>query len=147
MFHTTDPGSLFWAELNTREGKRADEFFANLFGYHQQQIGDGIDVDYTTWSRGVQLILGRLQMGDDWSSDIAAHWMPHFAVDPQTGTDTAVNRVLELGGRVNLFPYDTELGRIALVTDPSGATFALIDPTARLEPITSSLAAVDDPYD
>jgi predicted enzyme related to lactoylglutathione lyase len=147
MFHTTDPGSLFWAELNTRDGKRADEFFANLFGYVQQQIGDGIDVDYTTWSRGAQLMLGRLQVGGDWSSDIAAHWMPHFAVDPQTGTDVAAGRVLELGGRVNIYPYDTELGRIALVADPSGAAFALIDPTARLELTTSGLAAVDDPDD
>ena len=150
MFHTTDPGSLYWAELNTRNGTQADEFFANLFGYHQQQIGDGIDVDYTTWSRGAQMMLGRLQLADDWSSDIAAHWMPHFAVDPQTGTDAAVNRVLDLGGRVNIYPYDTELGRIALVADHSGAAFALIDPTQRLEQATDftvGSAGSDDPYD
>lgn len=147
MFHTTDPGSLYWAELNTREGKRADEFFANLFGYSQQQIGDGIDVDYTTWSRGAQMLLGRLQIGDDWPSDVAAHWMPHFAVDLQTGTDAAVNRVLELGGQVNIYPYDTELGRIARVADPFGAAFALIDPTTRLEPTPTSVAWADDPYE
>jgi hypothetical protein len=41
------------------------------------------------------------------------------------------------------------LSRAAL-TDPAGATFALIDPTDRVDP-TSDLAArsarVDDPYD
>ncbi len=146
-FHTNDTGALFWAELNTPDGRQADEFFANLFGYGQQQIGDGIDVDYTTWSRGEQMMLGRLQMGHDWFADIAAHWMLHFIVDPHTGTDAAVNRVLQLGGQVNIYPYDTELGRIARVADPSGAAFALIDPTARLEPTTTSLSAVDDPYD
>ncbi|MGH3800225.1 MAG: VOC family protein [Pseudonocardiaceae bacterium] len=145
VFHTTDTGALFWAELNTRDGKQADEFFANLFGYRQQQVGDGIDVDYTTWSRGEQMLLGRIQMGENWSGDIAAHWMLHFVVDPQTGTDAAVNRVLELGGRVNIYPYDSELGRIALVADPSGAAFALIDPTTRLEPTTSIAEA--DAYD
>jgi hypothetical protein len=35
MFHATDSGSLIWAELNTWDGARADEFSSNLFGYHQ----------------------------------------------------------------------------------------------------------------
>jgi predicted enzyme related to lactoylglutathione lyase len=151
MFHTADPGSLFWAELNTWDGARADKFFANLFGYRQQQIGDDIDVDYTTWSCGGQTMLGRLQLNEDWADpDIPAHWMPHFAVDPQTGTDAAAGRVLQLGGRVDIDPYDTELGRIARVTDPCGAAFALIDPTVRLEPapdLTAGSAGSDDPYD
>jgi uncharacterized protein len=151
MFHTADPGSLFWAELNTWDGARADKFFANLFGYRQQQIGDDIDVDYTTWSGGGQTMLGRVQLNEDWADPhIPAHWMPYFAVDPQTGTDAAAGRVLELGGRVDIDPYDTELGRIARVTDPCGAAFALIDPTVRLEPatdLTAGSAGSDDPYD
>jgi hypothetical protein len=55
-----------------------------------------------------------------------------------------------LGGRVDIDPYDTELGRVARVTDPSGATFALIDPTDRVDVITdlaAGSARVDDPYD
>ena len=151
MLHTTDPGSLSWAELNTWHGPRADGFFAQLFGYHQQQIGDGTWVDYTTWSPGGPTMLGRLQMNEDWASpDTGAHWLLHFAVDPWTGTDAAVDRVLELGGRVDFDPYDSELGRIARVADPSGAAFALIDPTQRLEPATDLApgpARVDDPYD
>lgn len=144
-FHTLEPGSLVWAELRTRDGASADEFFATLFGYRQTQIGDGHGEDYTVWSLGEQTILGRLRIGPDWPPDIPAHWMLHFAVDPQSGTDAAVNRVVELGGRVDVYPYTTELGRIALVTDPSGAPFALIDPATRLQPTTDS-ARVDDPY-
>ncbi len=140
MFRTTDPGSLIWAELNTWDGAQADEFYANLFGYQQHQIGDGRYVDYTTWSRGGPTMLARLQMNEDWARDIPAHWMLHFAVDSQTGTDGAVNRVLDLGGRVEIYPYDTELGRIARVADPSGATFALIDPTTRVMPPPTSIA-------
>jgi uncharacterized protein len=140
MLHTTEPGSLIWAELNTWDGALADEFYAKLFGYHQQQIGDGHDVDYTTWSRGGPTMLARLQMNEDWAPGIPAHWMLHFTVDPQSGTDAAVNRVLELGGRVDVYPYDTELGRIARVADPSGAVFALIDPTTRLVPPPTCIA-------
>jgi hypothetical protein len=36
----------------------------------------------------------------------------HFAVDPQTGIDATVDRVLGVGGWVNIEPYDSELGRI-----------------------------------
>ncbi|MDQ3761681.1 MAG: VOC family protein [Actinomycetota bacterium] len=129
IFHTGDPGSLIWAELNTWNGPLADEFFASLFGYDQKQIGDRIQVDYTTWSRGGRTMLGRMQMYQDWAADLPAHWMPYFAVDPEIGTDAAVNRVLELGGQVNIYPYNTEFGRIARVTDPFGASFALVDPT------------------
>ncbi|HEY6424992.1 MAG TPA: VOC family protein [Pseudonocardiaceae bacterium] len=150
-FHTTDPGSLYWAELNTWDGAGADKFFASLFGYRQQQFGDGIEVDYAIWSVGGRTILGRLQMDEGWAApDVAAHWMLHFAVDPHTGTDEAVTRVLELGGEVDVDPYDTELGRIARVIDPFGAAFALIDSTDRLEPATdlsAGSARVDDPYD
>ena len=59
-FRTTTPGSLFWAELNTWHGALADKIFTTLFGYRQKQIGDGVDLDYTTWSRGGQMMLGRL---------------------------------------------------------------------------------------
>jgi uncharacterized protein len=138
-FHTTDPGTLIWAELNTWNGAQADEFYANLFGYQQHQIGDGHQVDYTSWSRGGPTILARFQMNKD-SPEIPTHWMPHFAVDPQTGTDTMVSRVLELGGRVDIYPYDTDMGRIARVADPAGAAFALIDPAARTVPPSTSIS-------
>lgn len=149
-FHTAGPGALVWAELDTWQGALADKFFADLFGYRQQQIGDGHSVDYTIWSRGGHTILGRLQMNQDWAApEIPARWMLHFAVDPRTGIDAAVDRVLELGGRVDIDPYDSELGRIARVADPSGASFALIDPTARIVPagLVAGSARVDDLYD
>ena len=145
------PGSLCWAQLDTWDGPGADAFYAALFGYQQHQIGDGVDVDYTTWSRYAHTMLGRLQMHLDWAApDQGAQWMLHFAVDPRMGTDAATDRVLGLGGRVDIDPYDTEFGRIARVSDPCGAAFALIDPTERVDS-SSDLAAgsarVDDPYD
>jgi hypothetical protein len=51
---------------------------------------------------------------------------------------------------VDIDSYDTEFGRIARVTDPCGAAFALIDPTDRADPISdlaAGTARVDDPYD
>jgi len=100
-FGSISPGSLYWAELDTWDGARADAFFANLFGYQQRQIGYGIDLDYATWTGDGQTMLGRLQMNRNWADPgCAAHWMLHFAVDPKIGTDAAADRVLALGGRV-----------------------------------------------
>jgi hypothetical protein len=152
VFGRTDPGSLYWAELDTWDGARADAFFADLFGYQQQQIGDGINVDYTTWSTDGETMLGRLGMNEGWADpDCAgAHWMLHFAVESRIGIDAAAHRVLALGGRVDSDPYDTELGRIARITDPFGAAFALIDPTDRVDAaddLAAGSARVDDPYD
>jgi hypothetical protein len=51
---------------------------------------------------------------------------------------------------VDIEPYDSELGRIARVADPSGACFALIDPTTRAYPASDPAAGsarVDNPYD
>jgi predicted enzyme related to lactoylglutathione lyase len=90
-------------------------------------------------------------MHPDWADrNQDAQWTLHFAVDPRIGTDAAADRVLALGGEVDIDPYDTEFGRIARVRDPSGAAFALIDPTDRIAPasdLAAGSARVDDPYD
>jgi predicted enzyme related to lactoylglutathione lyase len=43
-------------------------------------------------------------------------------------TDSTVNRLLELGGDVLSEPMDTDFGRMAVVADPEGALFAVIQP-------------------
>lgn len=145
-FVVQEPGSLCWAELTTREGALADDFFAEQFGYRQDQVGDGVSVDYTVWSLGGTALLGRRRLGADVSPDVAPHWTAHFAVDPGTGTDGAVDRVVALGGRVVTEPTDSGFGRVAAVRDPVGAAFALIDPTRRTAAVEVS-AENDDPYD
>ena len=151
MLSKIGPGSMYWAQLDTWDGARADAFYADLLGYQQYQIGDGSNVDYTIWSRDGQPMLGRLQMTCDWADrDEGAQWILHFVVDPQVGTDATVDRVLAFGGWAESDPYDTEFGRTARVADPSGAAFALIDPTDRVDPdadLAPGLARVDDPYD
>jgi hypothetical protein len=63
--------------------------------------------------------------------------MLHFAVDPQTGTDATVYRVLELGGRVDIEPYNSEWGLIARVTDPWGpASRSSTPPCGSCPPVT-----------
>jgi hypothetical protein len=60
--------------LNTWDGARADEFFANLFGYRQQQIGDGRDMDYTIPAAQARSWLAR---GSPWMSGASSTWFAH----------------------------------------------------------------------
>ena len=119
-----EPGTMSWAELNTRDGAAADAFYGGLFGFDQQQIGDGVTFDYSVWSLEGTQVAGRMRVGDD----TPPHWSVYFGVDD---TDDAVARVTAAGGTVGFGPHDSPYGRLAGVTDPAGAMFRVIDPSRR----------------
>ncbi|GAA2854160.1 VOC family protein [Streptosporangium fragile] len=116
-----EPGALCWSEVTTTDGAAADTFYRALFGYEQEQTGDGAAFDYTVWRIGGTEVCGRLQMDENWAG-IAPHWMAYFAVPD---CDAAVRRVTELGGALGYGPFDTPHGRMAVVSDPAGAHFTL----------------------
>ena len=121
-----EAGAFTWSELNTRDGATADAFYRNVFGYGEpEQIGDGTSFDYTLWKVNGEVVCGRMQVDDQWPADMPAHWMVYFAVD---NADTAAARVTELGGTVHSGPFDSPYGRLAVVADPWGATFSIIQP-------------------
>ncbi|GAA3438633.1 VOC family protein [Kutzneria kofuensis] len=131
------PGCFEWADLNTRDGHLADKFFRGLFGYSQGQVGDGVDLDYTVWWLNGAAVLGRYRMDAEFPADTPPHWMVFFRV---TDTDEAANCVRRLAGTVVVEPFDSAYGRVAVLTDPQGATFSVIEPhEEEEEPV--------DPYD
>lgn len=142
-FATGRPGTLTWAELNTRDGQRADAFFAGLFDFRQEQIGDRASFDYTTWLRNGEPQVGRMRMGPEFPHSVPAHWMVYFGVDPEIGTDELARRAVRLGGRISYEPFDSPFGRLAILDDPTGGTFTVVDSSRRSEPHSP----VDDPYD
>ena len=119
-------GSLAWCEVNTRRGDEARDFYAGIFGFTSTAMEGGI-VYHTLHLDGVPRC-GVLQMNERWPETIPPHWMVYFAV---ANADAAVARLRELGGSVHMPPFDTPFGRIAVVADPAGATFSLLQPPAR----------------
>jgi uncharacterized protein len=125
---TEDANTPLWAELHTRDGAAADAFYRGLFDYRQEQIGDGAAFDYTVWSLGGRRVTGRMRQGPDTPPGIPPNWLVYFAVDD---SDAAAERVTAGGGRVVVGPFDSPQGRVAILTDPYGATFAFLDPSRR----------------
>jgi uncharacterized protein len=144
-FGTGTTNTFTGADLNTHDGVAADHFYTKLFNYTSHQIGDTTTVDYVEWLLAHEPVLYRYVMGSEYQPDTPPHWMVYFEVDPARGTDAAAGHALMLGGTVVVQPYDTPFGRMAILADPDGAVFAIIDHTRVLE--DWGRAEVDDPFD
>jgi predicted enzyme related to lactoylglutathione lyase len=118
-----EPGTLCWNEVNTRDGKAADDFYRSVFGVRTEQMGDGVNFDYTVFLVEGKQVGGRLQMNDDWPAEVTAHWMTYFAVDD---CDKAAAQATELGGSVQHGPFDSPYGRVAVITDPDGSAVSIM---------------------
>jgi predicted enzyme related to lactoylglutathione lyase len=125
-----DPGTPAWAELHTRNGEAADAFYRGLFDYQQEQVGDGAAFDYSVWSLGDRQVAGRMLDGSDVPAEIPPHWLIYFAVDD---ADSAVARATAAGGQLRMGPDDSPYGRMAVISDPDGAVFSVIDTSRRTE--------------
>ncbi|SDF62294.1 VOC family protein [Klenkia brasiliensis] len=110
-------GSLVWNEAAVTDPAAAREFYTALFGWSWDQV-EGMD-DYQTF-----------RLGDRWLGGLGAvedspvpGWGVCFAV---TDTDAVVAAVTERGGSVLLPAQDSAYGRYAVVADPQGAAFSLM---------------------
>jgi hypothetical protein len=144
-FGSGAPNTFASADLNTHDGEAADGFFCRLFNYTARQIGEVRGVDYVEWLMEQQPVLYRYVMGPEYPPETLPHWMVYFEVDPARGTDATAGHALMLGGRVVAEPYDTPWGRIAILADPGGAVFSIVDRTQIAG--EWGRAEVDDPYD
>lgn len=120
-----EPGSMIWHEVNTRDHKKAADFYCRVFDLEAQKI-DAPGVEYMTLHKGQKTAGGVLQMCEQWPVEIPPHWMAYFAV---ADVDAAIAKVAELGGKVHVPPFETPYGRQSVVADPWGAPFTLITPS------------------
>jgi predicted enzyme related to lactoylglutathione lyase len=118
-----EPGTLCWNELNTRRADEAKAFYPAVFGW-TSETADSPQMTYTQWYLDGAVIGGMLHMGDQFPPQVPNHWLVYFAVED---TDAAVAKVTELGGSVMMPPMDIDAGRFAVVGDPAGAAFAVIE--------------------
>lgn len=114
-------GAMCWNELATRDPQAAGEFLSKLLGWEIKKADD-MDNYYYIYN-GDRINGGIMQMTDEWG-DIPPHWMVYFTV---ADIDAAVAQVKELGGSVNGEIIDAgEVGRMAVVSDPTGAVCSFI---------------------
>jgi len=127
-----EPGAMCWHQLNTTDGRAADAFYRSVFGYEQEQIGDGATFDYTVWTpadtpadvpEGEGRVVGRWVAPADVLRERPPFWLTVFAVPD---CDAATQTVANAGGKVLRKPEDSPYGRLSTVLDPTGAEFSLL---------------------
>ncbi|MCA9035174.1 MAG: VOC family protein [Planctomycetaceae bacterium] len=115
--------SVCWNELISRDAAAARQFYGELFGWTFEPFQGDIDVEYFTirCSTGEQMG-GIMQMSSEWR-ETPSHWSVYFRVDAVDSVTAAVQRS---GGAVVVPPFDTPVGRIAILADNNSAAFSII---------------------
>jgi predicted enzyme related to lactoylglutathione lyase len=113
-----EAGTLCWNELQARDLDAARSFYPALFPWTVKQ-----SPEYTEWHLQDGTAVGGM-MQSQAPEEVPPHWLPYFAVDD---CDAAVAKAQSLGGQVYAPAFDVpNVGRMAVLADPQGASFAVI---------------------
>jgi len=117
------PGALTWNELSTRDVDGAKQFYTKVFGWGTL-THEGAQ-PYTEWQIDGRSIGGMMQTPDMVPAEVPAYWLAYFSV---ADCDATVAKAGELGATVQVPPTAIPQGTFSIITDPQGATFAVISP-------------------
>lgn len=119
------PGTFCWIELATTDGPAAKEFYTGLFGWEAQDNLIGPNMIYTMLKLNGKDV-GALYEKGEMMQDVPTVWASYISV---TNADETVARAKSLGATIIKDAFDvTDVGRMAVITDPTGATFCLWQP-------------------
>jgi uncharacterized protein len=111
-------GKFVWFELVTRDAKKAQTFYGEVFGWKVQAFPMGPET-YEMIAVADDTIGGYTKPDDG----APAHWTSYLSV---TDVDAALERVKKAGGKVLGAAFDVPtIGRMAKIADPTGATLHL----------------------
>jgi len=116
-------GSLTWAELRTRSRASAAGFYEAVFGWEVQSVQSGAET-YITCLLDQVPVAGMVELGAA-DGRSPSFWMPYLAVDD---CDAAASLAEGLGGEVCAPPHETGGLRLAVLRDPLGALFYVVEP-------------------
>lgn len=119
-----DPGDWIWSSLITSDPRSAAAFYGTVFGDAVFDLPDAGDAQHLILASDGYARGSVNPFPAGWTSP-RSRWVSYVRVDDAAATAA---RVTALGGRVVLPPQlDRHGGRIALVADPAGALFGLLE--------------------
>jgi predicted enzyme related to lactoylglutathione lyase len=125
----TAPGTFHWNELQSRNLKKAKDFYAKTLGwtYEDMPMGD-VYGTYTIIKSGEDQVGGMFEMTGAMFNGMPEGWFTYVAVKD---VDALMKKVTAAGGKVLREPWDVKgIGRIAIVQDANGATQGWMVPAA-----------------
>ena len=121
------PGTFCWTDLGTTDAESAKGFYTDLFewDYEDREVeGAGV---YTMFSKnGMNVCALYEQNADRLQAGWTPNWLQYVSVND---IDATAERASALGAELITEPIDVlDEGRTAIVSDPTGGTFALWQP-------------------
>jgi predicted enzyme related to lactoylglutathione lyase len=130
-----EPGAFGWNELNTRDTAGAKEFYGKVFGWTYEDEESERAGTYTVWKAGDAMVGGMIDVNAieaahdvELPREVPPNWLVYFTVE---NADAAVAKIQSGGGDVRFGPIDIPVGRFAVVADPHGAVFAVMQPSEK----------------
>jgi hypothetical protein len=122
-----EPNTYSWNELLSRDLEKAKDFYTSVFGWTYQAQDMGPMGTYTVIEGGENGGLGgMMSMPAEMPDAVPNHWSVYFMVADIDATIAVVNAN---GGQVVQGPIPAPgVGRLAVVHDPAGGSFAMLQP-------------------
>lgn len=116
-------GRFVWYELLTTDMPSAAAFYADVVGWAVKDASNP-ELAYTLLTAGNAPVVGLMKLPEEGvRMGATPRWLGYVAVDDMEAT---IAQIRPLGGAILVSPTDSNIGRIAVVADPQGATFALV---------------------
>jgi predicted enzyme related to lactoylglutathione lyase len=121
------PGSFCWIELGTTDQNAAKAFYSSVFGWTVNDFPMGQGSYYSMFQIDGKDVAAAYTLGKDQQTQgIPPHWLLYVATESADKTAGSVDSV---GGKLLAAPFDVfDVGRMAMVQDPTGAVFAIWEP-------------------
>jgi predicted enzyme related to lactoylglutathione lyase len=117
------PGRFAWYELLTTDMPGAAAFYSKVVGWAAKDAPNP-ELAYTLLTAGDAPVVGLMELPEEGlRMGATPRWVGYVAVDDM---DAKAAQIRRLGGAILVSPTDSNIGRISLVADPQGATFALV---------------------
>lgn len=127
-FQAGEPASLGWAEYVTHQPHHANRFLSHLFEFTQKQFDYGDQVKYRVFHSEGNSVLATVGMDRNTPRQVPPRWIAHFGAPSDRDFTETVRIACSSGGRLRFKPYSSPLGRVAVLSDPLGTRFAVMDP-------------------
>ena len=131
-------GAFCWIELATSDQSAAKTFYGALFGWTPNDMPMGPGESYTMFKlNGRDAAAGYTLRPEQRAMKVPPHWMLYILVE---NADASADKVAQLGGTAIVPPFDVmDIGRMAVIQDPTGAHFCLWQPK---QSVANSIADV-----
>jgi uncharacterized protein len=126
-FQTQGANAYGWAELNARGLDKALPFYQKVFGWTAKKSETG-GQPYTEFLVDGDSIAGAQEMDPMVPAEMPSYWMVYFNVED---VDRTFKKAIDAGAREMMAPQDFPGGRFAILGDPQGAFFGLMQLAAR----------------